>query len=482
MGQARKVITFTSDRPGVGQTMALSSIALLFATNGRRVLAIDWDMVKPSLAGFFAPLLSSHALENNDGLIDIVWTYSAAVRRGLPADLPELKQRIAQCSPIECSIPDGLRIRRGGVLHLLSAGREPRRNVRVKYFNWGEFFDRLDGDDFLKKLLEDVMQRYDHILVDCPHPGQATRFPVLNADILVSCFTLDDESAQAGAATVRWASQRLPNRRLIVYPLPMRVDRAAEAVLLRQALEAVPAMYSELEGAVVLPTDLTKWQIPLVPLYTYQRALPPLVETLPLFTRDICKFAAALADQSDIEWNEPTKEQVSDYLLVYREAAKRQTKLQLQVASPYLGHEAHMFVSYARDDRDAVMPVLQELSDLEWRLWWDEEIPGGADWHAYLTRRIKEAQNLLVFVSAASNRSNWVAEEIRLARDLGKPILSIRLDWSEVPKETLSILDRYQMLDHATANFPEQLGRAMNFLQEAALDTTKRAHEDLLSN
>jgi hypothetical protein len=188
------------------------------------------------------------------------------------------------------------------------------------------------------------------------------------------------------------------------------------------------------------------------------------------------QFGAALADQPDIKWNALTEEQASSYQAAYNTAAEQYTNPQFQVSSPYLGREPYTFVSYARDDRDVVMPVLQELLDLEWRLWWDEEIPGGADWHAYLSSRIKETQNVMVFVSAASNRSKWVAEEIRLAHDFGKPILSIRLDWSEIPKETLSILGRYQMLDHAAVNFREQLGRGMHFLQEATSDTAKNKY------
>jgi hypothetical protein len=61
-----------------------------------------------------------------------------------------------------------------------------------------------------------------------------------------------------------------------------------------------------------------------------------------------------------------------------------------------------------------------------------------------------------------------VAEEIRLAQKLDKPFLSIRLDWSEVPEESLVILSPYQMLDKAASDFREELNGGMQLLLASA--------------
>jgi hypothetical protein len=135
---------------------------------------------------------------------------------------------------------------------------------------------------------------------------------------------------------------------------------------------------------------------------------------------------------------------------------------------PYSGDEPYAFVSYARDDREEIKPVLQELDDLGWRLWWDKEVPGGAEWQLYLRRRIQKATHMLVFLSARSVRSKWVAEEIRLAHECGKPFLSIRLDWSDLPEEVLHFLARYQFIDKAVINFREQLSRGMELLNASS--------------
>jgi hypothetical protein len=468
MGQDCTVIAFTCDRAGVGQSMAVASVALLLAANGQRVLTIDWDLAKPSLAKYFISFLPTDALETNDGVIDVVWTYASAVRSARPTDIPDLQLRFAVASPIECAIPDELRLSSGGELHLLAAGREPRRSQRVIYFSWGEFFDSLDGEGLLAMLWREMKRRYDHILIDCPQISNASRFPILSAHVLASCFTMDRESMEAGAGLARWATERLPARRLFVCPLAMRVAHGAEIDRLEEARKRRESLFQQF---ALFPVDAHFPSAPEVgetPYFVYERILPPL-----LGDRDIMftyqRLAAALVNQPELEWRTPDWQQRTKYQAAYRAAIDRFTGHRVQpLLPPYSGHEAYAFVSYARQDRDEVMPVLQELLNLGWRLWWDQEIPGGSEWQLYLRSRIERATHMLVFLSARSVRSTWVAEEIRLAQEFGKPFLSIRLDWSEMPEESQRILSRYQLLDNAAVDFREQLGRGMERLRASS--------------
>jgi len=176
-------------------------------------------------------------------------------------------------------------------------------------------------------------------------------------------------------------------------------------------------------------------------------------------------LAGAIADQPNIEWRMLDERQANIYRSVYETAAERFLVPQVQpLLTPYSGYEAYAFVSYSRDDRDEVVALVQELLQLGWRLWWDEEIPGGSEWESHLHSRLNRATHLVLFLSARSVRSKWVAEEIRWAQKLGKPVLSIRLDWSEIPEDSRSFLSRYQMLDKAAIDFPEQLSRSMQLM------------------
>jgi hypothetical protein len=468
MSQNGTIIAFTCDRSGVGQTMALSSIALTLAANGRRVLAIDWDIWKPSLPRYLAPFLPSDAITNKNGLVDLLWSYSSAARRAPPSEIQGLQFRFVDVDPSVCTIPSELRVRNGGQLHILSAGQESKRGVRARYFSWRELFDRLHGESLMTMFFELLRGRYEHILLDCP-PLSPPMSPLLYADTIVPCFTLDDESMSAAADTVQRATARVSGRKLLVYPLTMRVVEAELQVLDQKRKERQKA-FSKIEELSVSSISHEYWlEAPEIPFYTYLRVLPHLFDIGNL-VRVYQKFAATLSGIQDIQWTIPDEHQKSRFMSNYRATASRFATHQVQpFPSPYQGNELYVFVSYARDDRDSVMPVLQDLIDLDWRLWWDEEIPGGADWRSYLSRRIEQAALVLVFVSARSAQSRWVAEEIRLAHDFGRPFLSIRLDRSDLPEETKPILGRFQMIETSAADFCEQLGRGMHFLRAPIL-------------
>ena len=52
-----QIITFYSYKGGTGRTMALANVAWILASNGKRVLAVDWDLESPGLHKFFHPFL-----------------------------------------------------------------------------------------------------------------------------------------------------------------------------------------------------------------------------------------------------------------------------------------------------------------------------------------------------------------------------------------------------------------------------------------
>jgi hypothetical protein len=108
MRKGRTVIAFYSDRSGVGQSMALASVAWLLATNGRRVLAIDWDLQKPSLLRYYMPFIPHDTLSTRHGVIDFVWEYALAARRVSMPYRNDPRGRIMEFTPCELVIPDDL--------------------------------------------------------------------------------------------------------------------------------------------------------------------------------------------------------------------------------------------------------------------------------------------------------------------------------------------------------------------------------------
>ncbi len=73
-----KIITFYSYKGGTGRSMALANVAWILASNGKRVLTLDWDLEAPGLHRYFHPFMVDKDLNSSDGLIDFVFKFAAA--------------------------------------------------------------------------------------------------------------------------------------------------------------------------------------------------------------------------------------------------------------------------------------------------------------------------------------------------------------------------------------------------------------------
>jgi hypothetical protein len=450
--------------------MAVASVGRLLAINGLRVVVIDWDLAKPSLPKYYTPFLPHDILSRSRGIIDFVWEYALAARHATKVDTAEWRERIEQFAPCACAIPTDLALQPSGELHLIPAGAESLRDVRTRYFSWPEFFDRLEGTNVLAALFEHFISRYDHVLVDCPagRMTDGTMFPLLSTGVLVPCFTLDRESINATASMARWCTERVAGRQVLVYPLAMRVQ-LSELSLLEEALEASGQAFAWVSQPPGVTGACPFAQVPEIPYFVYQRALPPLIDSPGShITRAFEVLACAISGRASIKWRPVQDEQWRNHAAEYRVAETRVSHSTQPSPRPYYGESSYAFVSYARDDRDRVLPILQDLIELGFQLWWDEEIPGGVDWQGVLNRRIHNCQSMLVFVTNRSAQSRYVAQEIRIAHDSGKPFVSIRLDGTALPSEFETVLARYQMLDIAVEGFTVELARAMHLLTAPA--------------
>ena len=99
----------------------------------------------------------------------------------------------------------------------------------------------------------------------------------------------------------------------------------------------------------------------------------------------------------------------------------------------YSGDEPYLFVSYSHRDCDKVYPVLDQLHEKKYRIWYDESCENGNDFREELRVRIKECEAVLLFVSENSMMSPFCGMEIIVAREYDKRLYPIYLDDVEVP-------------------------------------------------
>jgi hypothetical protein len=71
-----------------------------------------------------------------------------------------------------------------------------------------------------------------------------------------------------------------------------------------------------------------------------------------------------------------------------------------------------IFISYAKKDRERVIPIVKALEDQGFSTWWDlSSIPIGKTWRQFIDEGLEAARCVLVIWSKTSVYSEWVLDE-----------------------------------------------------------------------
>jgi tetratricopeptide (TPR) repeat protein/CO dehydrogenase nickel-insertion accessory protein CooC1 len=337
-----QIITFYSYKGGTGRTMALANVAWILASNGKRVLSVDWDLESPGLHKFFHPFLDESTVSATPGVIEIINDYaSAAVEPGPRNDdwHLEFAQVQRHAVSLEWAFPGG------GRLDFLSAGRQNRDySAAVCSLDWDNFYDRLGGGRFFRAMRADMKQNYDYVLIDS-RTGLSDVADICTIelpDVLAICFTLSDQSIEGAANVARQISGRYRERNIRVLPFPMRIEDGEKEkldvgrALARMKFEGFPA-------GMTPETSALYWasvEVPYKPFYAFE-------ETLATFGDDPGSPGSLLSSfervtesitAGDVTTMRPIAE---DLRLQYKEAfARRQPAASTQV-----------YLSYVPEDR-----------------------------------------------------------------------------------------------------------------------------------
>lgn len=93
---------------------------------------------------------------------------------------------------------------------------------------------------------------------------------------------------------------------------------------------------------------------------------------------------------------------------------------------------ADIFISYAREDREAVEKLAAELGAAGLSCWWDRQLAAGAKYRERTEAELNAAKAVLVVWTKHSIGSHWVADEAAAAQEAGK-LAPITLDGSTPP-------------------------------------------------
>ncbi len=99
---------------------------------------------------------------------------------------------------------------------------------------------------------------------------------------------------------------------------------------------------------------------------------------------------------------------------------------------PYEGDEKYIFISYAHVDGDRVAPILENLNEAGFRIWYDEGIEWGTEWPEEIACHIRNCCVCMPFHSKASTVSQNCKNEVNYALKRKKSILSVYLEEVEL--------------------------------------------------
>jgi tetratricopeptide (TPR) repeat protein len=449
--RAGQVVTFFSYKGGTGRTMALANVAWILASQGKRVLVVDWDLDAPGLQRFFHPFLAQELLDGTDGIVDILMDYARAATQAQTQDRPEdWHLPYARVMPHAVSLDWGFPGE--GTLDIIPAGRPGRAySNALAGFQWDNFYHRLGGGHLLAAMREDMRRSYDFTLIDSRTglsdiAGICTvRFP----DTVVDCFTLSTQSIE-GAAAVARSIDELQDRDIRILPVPMRVEDGEQSKL-ENGRALARAQFAGFPRGFTQDAQMRYWgdvEIPYKKYYAYE-------ETLATFG-DEPRLANSLLSAYERLTAALTNGEVREFPSMPEELRQRYAGLferRRSAAAP------DVFLSYAAEDRvwaDWVKQVLQQAG-MNVRSQ-GTGFATGADLGAEVRDAVTVAGRTVVLLSGAyvrSTRANLVWQTMAAAESsrLQRTMIPIRVSDVRLtaPFDAWSTVDLAGLDEHSAA-------------------------------
>jgi len=241
-----QIITFYSYKGGTGRSMALANVAWILASNGKRVLMVDWDLEAPGLHRYIHPFLRDKELRSSDGVIEFVVNFAAAaVTPPPPGDESQAMWYVPLANVLRYATSlNWDSFRKPGLIDFIPAGRQgPAYATSVNFFNWQQFYEKLGGHAFLEAAKDKMRRVYDYVLIDSRTGVSDTSgiCTIQMPDIVVLCFTLNTQSIEGAVAVAESIDQQRregSKKTIRIFPVPTRVEEREHDKLERARSEA----------------------------------------------------------------------------------------------------------------------------------------------------------------------------------------------------------------------------------------------------
>jgi MinD-like ATPase involved in chromosome partitioning or flagellar assembly len=227
------IFSFYSYKGGVGRTqLAVNLASYLCYYQRKKILLIDWDLEAPGLHFYF------EGFENvqNKGIVELFTSFVDKMQEveleAKEEELPQLDESYVVKNVAKSSQHEGK-------IDLITAGFYDENyklyNQKANAFNWKEFYDKLDGGNFIELLKKQLKALdYDYVFIDS-RTGISDYSGIVNVqipDVNVLVVAPTNQNF-AGALRIAENIKNAPyikdgNRKPIIMPILSRVDLSIE--------------------------------------------------------------------------------------------------------------------------------------------------------------------------------------------------------------------------------------------------------------
>jgi len=256
-------ITFYSYKGGVGRSMALANVAANLATEGRRVVMIDFDLEAPGLDSFE----EFDIPPGKPGLVEYVCDY---LEQGRPSPISNFVHEILPRESTDFAKEKKI----DGKLWLIASGaKDESYNQKRLSINWADLYESHSGAEFFENFKADIEETYapDYVLIDS-RTGLTDVGGVCTLhlpDLVVLLFSLNEQNLQgiASVARVLRKSEKLPQIIPVATPVP-NLQGGSESLLLQRKQRAKELLGTEIKHTlpyspiVALKERIIVWDTP----------------------------------------------------------------------------------------------------------------------------------------------------------------------------------------------------------------------------
>jgi hypothetical protein len=486
-----QVVTFYSFKGGTGRSMMLANVAWILASNGCRVLAIDWDLEAPGLHRYFKPFLLDPELEDTDGVIDFVTDYAvAALAEGEPGQAgPDWFRPYADisryASPLEWDFG-------GGRLDFVAAGRQGASySTRVNAFHWQHFYKEFAGGIFIEHMKSAATAGYDYVLVDS-RTGVSDTSGICTVQLpstLVVCFTLNNQSVEGAASVVASVVAKRSDVRIL--PVPMRIENSEKEKLDLRRTRA-RRTFSRVLATAADDDPERSWtasEVLYVPYYAYEEILATFGDSTgaPLTMLAAAEQLTERITNGDVRRSVRVSESTRARVLLAYEGTAGRTPRQ-ETTSP----GGYVYLSYRRLETHAARRLYDELTRAlgpERVLMDAPESSPGMDFVETIQNVVRHAAVVIAMIGTAwEGGFDWPSPEdpddpvrLELATALATPevrVVPALVHDAKLPKardlpDELVPLVRRQSIELSDINYSYDVRRLTAIIELAIADATR---------